>query len=42
MAWVAFDRVVRMIQEQGAGGDEGQKMLPHLSALRERIHSEML
>jgi len=41
MAWVAFDRVIRMIQEQGAGGDEGQKMLPHLSALRERIHGEV-
>jgi GH15 family glucan-1,4-alpha-glucosidase len=41
MAWVAFDRAVRMIQEQGAGGDEGQKMVPHLSALRERIHSEV-
>ena len=31
MAWVAIDRVVRIIEELGAGGDEGQKMLPHLS-----------
>jgi GH15 family glucan-1,4-alpha-glucosidase len=41
MAWVFFDRVVRGIQELGFGGDEGQKMLPHLSALRDRIHSEV-
>ena len=27
--------------EFGVGGDEGQKMLAHLSALRERIHAEV-
>src|SRR5262249_36543902 len=41
MAWVAFDRVVRSIQEFGFGGDEGKKMLPHLEALRERVHAEV-
>jgi GH15 family glucan-1,4-alpha-glucosidase len=41
MAWVFFDRMARGIQEFNFGGDEGQKMLPHLSALRDRIHSEV-
>jgi GH15 family glucan-1,4-alpha-glucosidase len=41
MAWVFFDRIVKMINEFGFGGDEGRKMLPHLSALRDRIHSEV-
>ncbi len=41
MAWVAVDRLVRGHQELGFGGDEGQKMLPHLGALRERIHAEV-
>ena len=29
------------IDEFGVGGDEGRDMLPHLSALRERIHAEV-
>ncbi len=41
MAWVAVDRVVRAIEELGVGGDEGRSMLPHLGALRERIHAEV-
>jgi len=41
MAWVAIDRMVRAIQEQGLGGDEGKKMLPHLGALSELIHAEV-
>ena len=41
MAWVFFDRAARAIQEFGIGGDEGQKMLPHICALRERIHTEV-
>jgi GH15 family glucan-1,4-alpha-glucosidase len=41
MAWVAIDRVARWIAEFGAGGDEGRRMLPHLSALAERIHNEV-
>jgi len=41
MAWVAVDRVARSISEFGAGGDEGRKLLPHLAALAERIHTEV-
>jgi len=41
MAWVFVDRVMKGIQEFGAGDDEGQKMLPHLCALRERIHTQI-
>jgi GH15 family glucan-1,4-alpha-glucosidase len=41
MAWVAVDRCYRLIDEFGQGGDEGRSMLPHLSALRERIHTEV-
>jgi GH15 family glucan-1,4-alpha-glucosidase len=41
MAWVAVDRMVRIIQEMGMGGEEGKNMLPHLGALRERIHAEV-
>ena len=31
----------RLIEEFGVGGDEGRSMLPHLRALRERIHAEV-
>ena len=41
MAWVAFDRLVKAIEEFGIGGDEGKAMLAHLRALRERIHAEV-
>src|SRR5215813_3516832 len=41
MAWVAIDRSVRWIEEQGGGGEEGRRMLPHLTALRERIRAEV-
>jgi GH15 family glucan-1,4-alpha-glucosidase len=41
MAWVAIDRAARAIIELGAGGDEGRAALPHLEALRERIHAEV-
>jgi GH15 family glucan-1,4-alpha-glucosidase len=41
MAWVAVDRIVRLLSEFGMGGDEGKSMLPHLEALRERIHAEV-
>jgi GH15 family glucan-1,4-alpha-glucosidase len=41
MAWVAIDRAARAISEFGSGGDEGRAMLPHLEALRERIHGEV-
>lgn len=41
MAWVALDRTVRSIERLGVGGDEAKKLMPHLSALRERIHAEV-
>jgi GH15 family glucan-1,4-alpha-glucosidase len=41
MAWVAIDRALRSIEELGVGGDEGRAFVPHLSALRERIHTEV-
>jgi GH15 family glucan-1,4-alpha-glucosidase len=41
MAWVAIDRAARSIEELGVGGEEGPSMLPHLRALRERIHQEV-
>jgi GH15 family glucan-1,4-alpha-glucosidase len=41
MAWVFFDRAAKAIQEFGIGGDEGQKILPHICSLRDRIHSEV-
>jgi GH15 family glucan-1,4-alpha-glucosidase len=41
MAWVAIDRAARSIEEFGVGGEEGPSMLPHLRALRERIHQEI-
>ena len=41
MAWVFFDRAAQAIQEFGFGGDEGQKILPHICSLRDRIHMEV-
>ncbi len=41
MAWVFFDRVAKGIQQFRVGGDEGQKMLLHICALREKIHTEI-
>lgn len=41
MVWVAIDRAARAIEELGVGGEQGRGMLPHLSALRERIHAEV-
>jgi GH15 family glucan-1,4-alpha-glucosidase len=41
MAWVFFDRAAKAIQEFGSGGDEDQKTLSHICALRQRIHAEV-
>ena len=41
MAWVAIDRSVRLLEELDQGDAEGQRLLPHLRALRERIHEEV-
>jgi len=40
MAWVAIDRAVKAMSEFRASED-AHVMLPHLSALRERIHAEI-
>jgi GH15 family glucan-1,4-alpha-glucosidase len=41
MAWVAFDRAVRLIEEFGSGGEAGLAVLPRLRGVRERIHDEV-
>ncbi|MES1207054.1 MAG: glycoside hydrolase family 15 protein, partial [Pseudomonadota bacterium] len=41
MAWVAIDRAYRLIDEFGISDPEGRALLPHLSALRQRIHAEV-
>jgi GH15 family glucan-1,4-alpha-glucosidase len=41
MAWVFFDRTFKVIDEFGMGGEEGRRMLPHLRAIRDRIHYEV-
>ena len=40
MAWSAIDRLVKIIEEFGDGGEESAAMLPHLRRLRERIREE--
>jgi GH15 family glucan-1,4-alpha-glucosidase len=40
MAWVAIDRAVKAIAEFGIS-DSARAMLPHLTALRERIHTDI-
>jgi GH15 family glucan-1,4-alpha-glucosidase len=41
-AWVAFDRIIGLIAEFDVGGDAGKAMLPHLRALRARVHEDVL
>src|SRR5262245_31360400 len=41
MAWVFFDRAARVIEASGEGGQELQKILRRISALRGRIHAEI-
>jgi GH15 family glucan-1,4-alpha-glucosidase len=41
MVWSAIDRAVRLIEEFSVGGEEFKARLPHLRALRERIHDEV-
>jgi GH15 family glucan-1,4-alpha-glucosidase len=40
MVWVAVDRIIRIIEEFGAGNEADYAALPRLRALRERIHEE--
>jgi GH15 family glucan-1,4-alpha-glucosidase len=41
-AWVAIDRAIRMIEEFDFGKEEAKATLPHLQALRERIHEDVI
>jgi GH15 family glucan-1,4-alpha-glucosidase len=41
MAWVAFDRIVKLIEEYGVGGDRGRSLAPHWRAVRDRIHRDV-
>jgi GH15 family glucan-1,4-alpha-glucosidase len=41
MAWVAFDRAIKLVKEFGLGGQEGITLLPHWRALRDRIHGDI-
>jgi GH15 family glucan-1,4-alpha-glucosidase len=41
-AWVAVDRMIRLIEEFGMGGAEAKNRLPHLHTLRERMHEDVL
>src|SRR5262245_20387270 len=40
-AWVAIDRAIRLIEEFDIGGTEAKAMVPHLYALRRRIHEDV-
>src|SRR6516165_2636396 len=40
-AWVAVDRMIRLIEEFGMGGPEAKQRLPHWHTLRERIHEDV-
>ncbi len=41
MAWVAFDRITRIIDEFTAPTDQSRELLPRLRAVRDRIHREV-
>jgi GH15 family glucan-1,4-alpha-glucosidase len=41
MAWVAFDRVIKLIEEFAVGGEQALGLLPHWRALRDRIHRDI-
>jgi GH15 family glucan-1,4-alpha-glucosidase len=41
MAWVAFDRAIKLVADFGAGGQGALPLLPHWRALRDRIHRDI-
>jgi GH15 family glucan-1,4-alpha-glucosidase len=41
MAWVAFDRTIRMAEEFGVAAEDITAVLPHWRALRDRIHRDV-
>ncbi|HXX70037.1 MAG TPA: glycoside hydrolase family 15 protein [Polyangiaceae bacterium] len=41
MAWVAFDRLTRLLEEFGRPDDPQRKNVPHYRAIRDRIHRDI-
>jgi len=41
MAWVAYDRAIRMVEEFGLGDGETASLVPHWRAVRDRIHRDI-
>jgi GH15 family glucan-1,4-alpha-glucosidase len=41
MAWVAFDRAIKLVVEFGAGGEAAPALQHHWRALRDRIHRDI-
>jgi GH15 family glucan-1,4-alpha-glucosidase len=41
MAWLAYDRSIRMVEELGRGNGNSVKLVPHWRAMRDRIHRDI-
>jgi GH15 family glucan-1,4-alpha-glucosidase len=41
MAWVAYDRAIRMVEELGRGDATSSALVPHWRAVRDRIHRDI-
>jgi GH15 family glucan-1,4-alpha-glucosidase len=41
MAWVAYDRAIRMVEELGRGDANSSALVPHWRAMRDRIHRDI-
>jgi GH15 family glucan-1,4-alpha-glucosidase len=41
MAWVAYDRAIRMVEEFGRGDSDTPAQVPHWRAIRDRIHRDI-
>jgi len=41
MAWVAYDRAIRMVDEFGRGDASDAALVPHWRAIRDRIHRDI-
>jgi GH15 family glucan-1,4-alpha-glucosidase len=42
MAWVAYDRAIRMVEEFGVGDGDTSSRVPHWRAIRDRIHRDVI
>jgi GH15 family glucan-1,4-alpha-glucosidase len=42
MAWVAYDRAIRMVEEFGVGNGGSTEQVPHWRAIRDRIHRDII